>query len=233
MLERTSRNHQGRAFHAAHHCPHSALTREAQRPCAADTGVIPGRPRRDANKLKGAKKPVELITALQNASESKLVKPSRRKNLLNALRPIRKKKNCEREERVYLKDIPSLLPRSFPLYSAAFFLLAVAVRSCTNLEREFKYLKCAHPQRNCFARRAVNSTQHSELHRWLVPSSGAFSKWRQLCGGIATVTPGTSTVHSFFSVINWIKYFSQVWKLLSEASYSPALSDFLLIHSLC
>ena len=49
------------------------------------------------------------------------------------------------------------------------------------------------------------------------PLGNKFKKLRQYCGGVASVMPGTSSVESDFSIINWTK-----------DSHSKCLTDFSL-----
>eukprot|EP00171_Calliarthron_tuberculosum_P004072 IDg4072t1 len=74
---------------------------------------------------------------------------------------------------------------------------------CADLEREFKEFKDAIRDDKAL-RDALESLPSivSFADSWR-PVGLRFRKLRQFCGGIATVFPGTSTVESDFSVINW------------------------------
>jgi hypothetical protein len=65
-------------------------------------------------------------------------------------------------------------------------------------------------QSNC------KSTGDSFQNCWK-PLGNKFKKLRQSCGGVASVMPGTSSVESDFSIINWTK-----------DSHSKCLTDFSL-----
>jgi hypothetical protein len=77
------------------------------------------------------------------------------------------------------------------------------VELCTDLEREFKDFKCAIQDDTALREELeIQPSIVSFADGWR-PLGVRFSKLRQFCGGIATVFPGTSTVESDFSVINW------------------------------
>jgi hypothetical protein len=128
---------------------------------------------------------------------------------INAIGAERAADNSISQEKlppVLPRDLRSLPPREFNsivLKQARRLAHSGREELCTDLEREFKQFKCAiHDDTALREELEIQPSIVSFADGWR-PLGVRFSKLRQFCGGIATVFPGTSTVESDFSVINW------------------------------
>jgi hypothetical protein len=65
--------------------------------------------------------------------------------------------------------------------------------------REFKLAACE----NFYAQKLEKKSDIVEFKESWEPFGQRYRKFRQFCAGITTVFPGTSTVESDFSVLNW------------------------------
>jgi hypothetical protein len=104
------------------------------------------------------------------------------------------------------RDLRYLAPRAFNsivLKQARRLAHSGSQKLCTDLEREFKEFKGGiHDDTALLEALELQPSIVSFADGWR-PLGERFSKLRQFCCGIAPVFPGTSTVESDSSVINW------------------------------
>jgi hypothetical protein len=72
----------------------------------------------------------------------------------------------------------------------------------TRVEEEFREFKCT-AREESHAQMLEKQSDLVTFREGWEPFGQHFPKLRQFCAGIATVFPGTSTVESDFSVLNW------------------------------